>query len=118
MNHNTAIYSIQPFQTRQMASIGQEESVFLVSLKRVCILALAFAYVTLPMWGTWLASYYQLHTVSSRDLLLAICWLPASAAIIHLSFTKTRLHPAIALAVFTALNTLVFLAVWYFNLWG
>lgn len=102
------------FQTLKPSQ--QETGVLLTSLKRISIVALVFAYVTLPIWGMWLASYYQLHTVSSRDLLLAICWMPASAAIIHLSFTKVRLHSAVSLGIFIVLNTLAGLVAWYFNL--
>lgn len=98
------------------ATKEQKENVFLDSLKHAVTLILAFAYVTLPIWGAWLADFYQLHIVSSQDLLLAICWMPACAAIIYLSFIKTRLHPAVALAIFVTLNALAISAAWYLDL--
>lgn len=82
------------------------------SFQRISALAFVFSYVTLPIWGTWLANYYHLHTVSPQDLLLMMCWMPISASILGLSFIKKdRLIPiSLRLLVFSLLNCFTFLS--------
>lgn len=65
---------------------GDRKTFILIS--RVIRFILLFAYTTLPMWGTWVISQMGYREIMPDDMLLAMGWLPISAAIITLSFMK------------------------------
>ncbi|MGL4666918.1 MAG: hypothetical protein ACRCWR_03200 [Saezia sp.] len=59
-----------------------------ILFSRLIRLVLFFAYATLPMWATWLISQTGYRDIDPNDMLIAMGWLPISAAIITLSFMK------------------------------
>lgn len=77
------------------------------NLLRITRLALLFAYISLPMWASWLGYYTNYREISSNDMLLAMAWMPISSAIIALSFMKDgRKHFFKASFVFVLLNAI------------
>ena len=81
----TASFNNTHFQSTHS---GWNDRKTFILFSRLTRFALLFAYTTLPMWTTWLTSQAGYRDISSNDMLIAMGWLPISAAIITLSFMK------------------------------
>jgi len=67
---------------------GWDKRKTFILLSRLGRFALLFAYTTFPMWTSWLISQTGYRDITPNDMLIAMGWLPISAAIITLSFMK------------------------------
>lgn len=78
-----------------------------VMVSRLARLTLLFAYITLPMWASWLAYQNGYRAVSSSDMLVAMAWMPTGSAIIALSFMQFGWKQLFkGCAAFLALNSI------------
>ena len=67
---------------------GNNRRKLAIFFSRLIRLSLLFAYTTAPMWTSWFMSQTGYRNIAPEDMLLAMGWLPISAAIIGLSFMK------------------------------
>lgn len=73
-----------------------------------------FAYVTLPLWGAWLANRLVNYTVAVDDLLFAMAWLPIASAIVGICFMRERpIRWGRGWVTFALLNTLALSLITY-----
>lgn len=82
---------------------------------KVLTLILLFTYATFPMWLTWTCNHFGYREIVPNDVLLAMGWLPISAAIISLSFMKFGLKEKLkSIACFTLYNAIAISSILYF----